>query len=309
MTSAEKKSRKNSKKKKKHIDPMQYVLKKPEEYRSKGIQKWAWNRRLAIMQKVFGYRFHNLDNLPVKGPGIIIANHTSMMDIPALFGAANTFIFFIAKSDLFQNPLLAAIMRWWGAIPVDRERLDIGTVRAIRKRLAEEQVVVIFPQASRVFSLSDTWKYPPESGALNFALRARVPIYPCFIGDRTSGKHKQIICGPKIKPEELNPGGVRITKDMLNELTFIVMSKIYALGGFDYQVLMERPAEEELISTRSRERRAGGRFGKIKRRELAEARLEASRLLERAVDKEPNLLSQGAESNNVVEESNIRSDA
>ena len=273
MTGVDRKSRRSSEKKKKHIDPMQYVLKKPEEYRSRGIQKWAWNRRLAIMQMAFGYRFHNLDNLPLKGPGIIIANHTSMMDIPALFGAANTFIFFIAKSSLFHNPLLAAVMRWWGAIPVDRERLDIGTVRAIRKRLAEEQVVVIFPQASRVFSLSDTWKYPPESGALNFALRAQVPIYPCFIGDRTSGKHKQIICGSKIEPDELNPGGAKITKAMLDELTFTVMSKIYALGGLDYQVLMERPSEKELILSRTRSREHRG-----KHRELAKARLEAARL-------------------------------
>ena len=67
MTGVDRKSRRSSEKKKKHIDPMQYVLKKPEEYRSRGIQKWAWNRRLAIMQKAFGYRFHNLDNLPLKG--------------------------------------------------------------------------------------------------------------------------------------------------------------------------------------------------------------------------------------------------
>ena len=118
-------------------------------------------------------------------------------------------------------------------MPVDQERLD-RVQCGNSQRLAEEQVVVIFRRPA-VYFHSVIRKYPP-SRCLNFALRAQVPIYPASseIGRPATQTDNLRF---ESEPDELNQTGQN-NKAMLDELTFTVMSKIYALGGLDYQVLM-----------------------------------------------------------------------
>jgi 1-acyl-sn-glycerol-3-phosphate acyltransferase len=91
-------------------------------------------------------------NIPRHGPVIIAANHISYFD-PLCLGtcvdAAGRQVRFLAKSELYHNPLLGAILRGAGQIPVYRETRDAhqaltDAVAAMREGAA----VAIYPEGT-----------------------------------------------------------------------------------------------------------------------------------------------------------------
>jgi 1-acyl-sn-glycerol-3-phosphate acyltransferase len=68
-------------------------------------------------------------NIPREGPVIIAANHISYFDplcLGTFIDAAGRQVRFLAKSELYRNPVLGAILRGAGQIPVYRETRDAG---------------------------------------------------------------------------------------------------------------------------------------------------------------------------------------
>jgi len=104
---------------------------------------------------------------------LIGAPHTSNWDFPVtlmICFALRLKVYWMGKSSLFP-PLLGAIMRWLGGIPVDRSRagnLVQGTVDAFNK--AERLTVIVPPEGTR--SKVTHWK----TGFYYIAQGADVPI-------------------------------------------------------------------------------------------------------------------------------------
>src|SRR5438105_9544260 len=67
----------------------------------------------------------NGERLPRSGPCIIVLNHASLLDVPALmvldpYPDTAT----IVKASLFKVPGLALLLSYWGAIAVERQGRD-----------------------------------------------------------------------------------------------------------------------------------------------------------------------------------------
>ncbi len=63
------------------------------------------------------------ERLPRRGPAIIVANHpNSIMDPLLISTRLSTKLSFLARSGLFTNPVIGAVLRWLGAIPVYRRQ-------------------------------------------------------------------------------------------------------------------------------------------------------------------------------------------
>ncbi len=159
-------------------------------------------RLVRLYYKVlFGVRFHGTENFPMEGGVLICSNHLSNND-PVLI-AANIFkrLRFMAKKELFNVPVLSAVVKFFGAFPIDRSTSDLGAVRATMSILKGGNALVIFPEGRR------NKEFLPEKikpGAVNIAAKAGVPIMPVYIKGtyRLFGK-TELFFGKPIPVEKL----------------------------------------------------------------------------------------------------------
>jgi 1-acyl-sn-glycerol-3-phosphate acyltransferase len=128
-----------------------------------------------------GVRFDVLgaEKIPPGAACVFAPNHRSHFDIPALLAALPSGRF-AAKQDLFAKPLLGAVMRSLGIIPIDRENPE----RA--KRALDEAArspggggsLIIFPEGDEA---EPGQMLPFKAGAFVFALRTGLPVVPVAV--------------------------------------------------------------------------------------------------------------------------------
>jgi 1-acyl-sn-glycerol-3-phosphate acyltransferase len=120
-------------------------------------------------------------NIPSSGPVIIAANHISYFD-PLCLGvaihSAGRQVRFLAKSELFRNPLLGAILRGAGQIPVERETRGAGqalvhAVEAMRQGAA----VAIYPEGTTTRN-PDFSPMAAKNGVARLAALTGAPVVP-----------------------------------------------------------------------------------------------------------------------------------
>jgi 1-acyl-sn-glycerol-3-phosphate acyltransferase len=130
----------------------------------------------------FRWTIEGRENIPERGPAILACNHVSYLDPLAMAYAISTAgrrPRFLAKSELFRNPILARFLRMTGQIEVERgtARAPLAFHRAL-EALARGEIVVIFPEGT-VTTDPDLQPMAPKSGAVRLALRAQAPLIPC----------------------------------------------------------------------------------------------------------------------------------
>ncbi len=96
-----------------------------------------------------------IENVPLEVPLILAATHRSYLD-PIILGAfIPRPISFMGKSELFENPLLSALMTAFGVFPVDRENVRGSTFRTAAYLLRQGETVAVFPEGGIVDSLGE----------------------------------------------------------------------------------------------------------------------------------------------------------
>ena len=68
-----------------------------------------------------GHDVKGLENVPRSGPFIVAATHRSYFDPFLISAFLPRPLYFMAKRELFKNPLFGILLRTLGAFPVDRE--------------------------------------------------------------------------------------------------------------------------------------------------------------------------------------------
>jgi 1-acyl-sn-glycerol-3-phosphate acyltransferase len=120
---------------------------------------------------------------PADTPGrtILVPNHSSPMDIPALLLAAPA-VRFVAAQDLFRIPVLAAAMRALDTVPIDRRDPDRAR-RQLDGLVAGDHGyggdLVIFAEGG--IAPVGT-RLPFKSGAFSLAIRTGSPMVPVALG-------------------------------------------------------------------------------------------------------------------------------
>lgn len=136
----------------------------------------------VICKFVFGVIFRTrvigLENVPREGSLIVAANHLSNWDPPFLGTFLGREICYMAKEELFKNPIFAAAIRALHVFPVKRGSADKTAIKHAVKLLKDGQCLGIFPEGTR----SKTGKIgKAESGVALIAAMTKAPIVPALI--------------------------------------------------------------------------------------------------------------------------------
>ena len=106
---------------------------------------FKWLLWLIYRPKVFG----NKKNLRIKGGVIFIANHRALYDPLLLVVSSPRIIHFMAKKELFDNPVGRVFFKSLFVFPVNRKTADMKSIRQSLKLLRDGKAFGIFPEGRR----------------------------------------------------------------------------------------------------------------------------------------------------------------
>jgi 1-acyl-sn-glycerol-3-phosphate acyltransferase len=137
---------------------------------------------LPILTVMARYPVTDGHKLPRHGAFVLAPNHYSEFD-PVIMGRIMWKLGrvprFLAKASILRLPVLGAILRWSGQIPVEREgrgRSD-APLKSAQQLVDRELAIIIYPEGSLTRD-PDLWPMRGKSGAVRMALTAGVPIIP-----------------------------------------------------------------------------------------------------------------------------------
>ena len=133
----------------------------------------------ALLIKSFGrLKVIGRENVPRTGGVVLAPNHTSYIDPPLVGVAAPRPVWFMAKSELFNLPVVGRLLHRVHAFPVKRDAVDRRALGLAHKLLTGGAAVTIFIEGGRS---PDGRLMEPSLGPAMIALRAGVPIVPVAV--------------------------------------------------------------------------------------------------------------------------------
>ncbi|NJK44661.1 MAG: 1-acyl-sn-glycerol-3-phosphate acyltransferase [Pleurocapsa sp. SU_196_0] len=103
---------------------------------------WAYFRFIGVEHR-------NAVVIPTSGAAIIAPNHVTSIDPFGVGLPTERRMHFMAKQELFTNPVLSWYMHSGNAFPVERGKMDLGAIKTALRILQSEQLLVIFPTGTR----------------------------------------------------------------------------------------------------------------------------------------------------------------
>ncbi len=190
----------------------------------------------AKLLSFFAYRklvVKGRENIPSDGPLIIASNHIAFSDPAVIVANCPRTVHFMAKSELFLNPLKSAFMRNMNAFPVKRNHFDRASLRHAREILEKGWVLGIFPEGRRVKNSPPT---ESKNGVAYLAKITGADILPVCIyrnSDDTSAWHNLVLVfGKVIKNSEFDFNSNKKSKG-LERASEMIMNKINDLWEYE----------------------------------------------------------------------------
>ncbi len=140
------------------------------------------------------------ENLDRPGGYIIASNHVSALD-PMFIGMSSKRLFhYIAKKELFENPVMNVAMKHMNAFPVIRGVGDMKAVNYAIELVKRGEVLVIFPEGTRS---PDGSPKEAKSGVAYIARTTESDVVPCAIHIDKETSKAIVKFGKAIKYAEL----------------------------------------------------------------------------------------------------------
>lgn len=184
--------------------------------------------------------WHHQDRIPAKGGFILASNHVSYVD-PLTLGLyvleAGRTPKFLAKSSLFERPLIKHVFIGAKQIPVYRGTADASKALSAAVEAVEAgECLLIYPEGSATRD-PDCWPMKARTGVARLALMTRAPVVPVAQwGPQRLWRYKAKLPHPfPRKRIEITTGTPvdlsayvdrEMTADVLREVTDLIMARI-----------------------------------------------------------------------------------
>jgi 1-acyl-sn-glycerol-3-phosphate acyltransferase len=188
----------------------------------------------------FRVRYH--PGIPQRRPYIAVINHTSVLDVAALI-AADPFdppTTMIVKQEMLRTPVIAWILRQWGAIGVARHGRDVTALRQIRRLFEQGRGICIVPSGTRSL---DGRLGTVSPVLVRLIVQSDVAVFPvCIVGGRECLPKGALV--PRFGPIWIDTGpeidlqrfrGRHLTEDDLREAALAIRDAIATLLPVDMQ--------------------------------------------------------------------------
>jgi len=174
---------------------------------------------------VYRLKISGAENIPADGAFILCSNHIHSFDPAMLVVASKRRMRFMAKKEIFSNPIKGYLFRLMGAFPVDRQAADLTSYRNAMNVLKSGGGLLIFSQGTRMQQLDIKGA---KGGVALFGVKAQVPIVPAGI----SGKYRvfsrlNVCVGKPIYLEEYY--GARLQSEQIDEIMTVIMHEVEKL--------------------------------------------------------------------------------
>jgi glycerol-3-phosphate dehydrogenase (NAD(P)+) len=170
-----------------------------ERTRRRGVNSLVyWPARWVLKTAILIYfRVRRLGREHIPDRGVILAaNHRSFLDPFVIGCCVRRPVYFMAKQELFKNPLIGWFLNCMGAFPVRRGESDEESVATALALLERGEAVVIFPEGTRIRTGS---LQRPKRGVGRLALESGKPVVPIAVTGSESARE-----GWKIKPVKVH---------------------------------------------------------------------------------------------------------
>lgn len=185
----------------------------------------------------FGRLIHRIkivgaNNVPSEGAVVIASSHVNAIDPMLLAYCLKRDIRFIAKKELFKNPIVGGVLTHLGAFPVDRDKADRAAVTRSLEVLREGGALLVFPEGTRS-KTGELGAFKP--GAAMFAIETGAPVVPATIissGSLKPFKPTTVVFGEPIPSSEL--GEKPASKAVLHSATERIREAVVSLQNAEY---------------------------------------------------------------------------
>jgi 1-acyl-sn-glycerol-3-phosphate acyltransferase len=218
------------------IKPQVYKDPRPPEYFARFHEYvrehppgWIYElvRLITSWISIFLYRERAIgtSNVPANGPAVVAPNHFSNMDHFFAGVYLRRKMQFMAKSQLFGNPILNYIFRIGGVFPVRRGHHDEEAFKTAHAVLARGNCVLMYCEGgrSRTGELGEA-----KPGVGRIALESGVPIVPCAIHGSLGVRKWRKLVFPKVTVQYGEPITFPVVENATREQQLEAAERVFA---------------------------------------------------------------------------------
>ena len=123
----------------------------------------------------YHYEIQNEDRLKnIQSPVIVAMNHISWFDPPCIGAIAPFELAFLAKAELFRNPIFGGMIARLNSIPIHRGKPDKEAISTALNALKNKKSLLLFPEGTRKGK-------SVKPGVGMFAVKMQKDILPIYI--------------------------------------------------------------------------------------------------------------------------------
>ncbi|UJF36205.1 lysophospholipid acyltransferase family protein [Paenibacillus hexagrammi] len=175
----------------------------------------------VIFSVFFRYKAIGTSNVPAQGPVVLCCNHTSLLDPPLLGSPLKRKVYFMAKAELFNVPILGTLISKVGAFPVKRGGVSKESIRLAIQLLKDGNAMGIFPEGSRSNAGG-----MGKKGAASLAIKSGAAVVPvAIVGNYSLFRRMTIIYGRPMDIRQFEGA----SSDDLEQATDLIMTEIRAI--------------------------------------------------------------------------------
>jgi 1-acyl-sn-glycerol-3-phosphate acyltransferase len=117
-------------------------------------------------------RHYGKERIPMHGPVVLCFNHFSWLDPWAFGSIVPRTVYYVAKQEAHDNPLIGPFIRIFGTSSIRRGESDREAIRVMREVIRRGDALGMFPEGTR----QEREPGPVRSGAAMIAVQEGVPI-------------------------------------------------------------------------------------------------------------------------------------
>ncbi len=168
----------------------------------------------------------NKPALHFSGKAIYVCNHMSNLDILVIKSHEHRKRKVLAKHTLFKNKALGGFFRFLGGVPINRDNVELSSIKEVLLLLKKGEQITIFPEGTRHGDISA--ENGVKSGVGMFALKSGAPIIPmAMLYKPKLFRPNKILVGQPLDLSKFE--GVRAGKEEYSEVGDMVLKAIVGL--------------------------------------------------------------------------------